>query len=116
MKEKLTTLDAFVHDVATGRWIGTLVLITILHRETRAPAWVLASPLVPALERKFLVLTWVSLGVILLTGVFRRVTWKVFGWTGDVATDRVRTLKVRHAVLGVAFAAGTAWMGATPYL
>ena len=115
MKEKLTIINAFVHDVATGTWIGTLVLITILHRETRAPAWVLASPLVPALERKFLVLTWVSLGVILLTGVFRMVTWKVFGWTGDVAADRVRLLKVKHAVLGIAFAAGTAWMAAIVY-
>jgi uncharacterized membrane protein len=116
MREKLTILNAFVHDVATGTWIGTLVLLTILHRETSQPAWALASPLVPGLERKFLVLTWVSLGLILATGVVRMVTWKVFGWTGDVERDRIRLLKVKHAVLGVAFLGGTAWMAAIVYL
>lgn len=109
MRERLTILNAFLHDVATGTWIGTLVLLTILHRETQKPAWLLASALVPSLERKFLVLTWVSLGVILATGVVRMVTWKVFGWTGDVERDRIRLLKIKHALLGVVFAAGTAW-------
>ncbi len=109
MKEKLTILNAFAHDVATGTWIGTLVLLTLLHEETRKPAWLLAGPLVPGLERKFLALTWASLAVIVLTGAVRMVTWKVFGWTGDVERDRVRLLKIKHALLGIAFAAGTAW-------
>jgi putative copper export protein len=109
MREKLTILNAFVHDVATGTWIGTLALLTILHRETRAAAWEPAWPLVPGLERKFLVLTWVSLGVIVATGVVRMFTWKVFGWTGDMERDRVQLLKVKHALLGAVFAAGTAY-------
>jgi uncharacterized membrane protein len=109
VREKLTILNAFLHDVATGTWIGTLILLTMLHRETSGAGWALAAPLVPGLERKFLVLTWVSVAVILLTGAFRMLTWKVFGWTGDVARDRIRLLKVKHALLGIAFAAGTAW-------
>jgi len=115
VREKLTILNAFVHDVATGTWIGTLVLLTILHRETARPAWIVAAPLVPGLERRFLVLTWVSLGLILATGVVRMLTWKVFGWTGDVERDRIRLLKVKHAVLGLAFAVGTAWQVALVY-
>jgi hypothetical protein len=115
MREKLTIFNAFLHDVATGTWIGTLILLTILHQETSRPAWLLASPLVPALERKFLVLTWVSLGVILATGVVRMITWKVFGWTGDVERDRIKLLKVKHALLGIVFAAGTAWQVALVY-
>jgi putative copper export protein len=115
MREKLTIFNAFLHDVATGTWIGTLVLLTILHEETSRPAWFFASPLVPGLERRFLVLTWVSLGVILATGVVRMVTWKVFGWTGDVERDRIRLLKVKHALLGMVFAAGTAWQVALVY-
>jgi putative copper export protein len=109
MREKLTILNAFVHDVATGTWIGTLVLLTILHRETRLPAWAPAAQLVPGLERQFLVLTWVSLGVIIATGVVRMFTWKVFGWTGDMERDRIRLLKAKHALLGIVFAAGTAY-------
>lgn len=109
MREQLTILNAFVHDVATGTWIGTLVLLTILHREAGLPAWAVAAPLVPGLERKFLVLTWVSLALIVATGVMRMVTWKVFGWTGDMERDRIKLLKVKHALLGIVFAAGTAY-------
>lgn len=115
MKERLTILNAFVHDVATGTWIGTLILLTILHGETQKPAWILAGSLVPALERKFLVLTWVSLALIMATGVVRLVTWKVFGWTGDMERDRIKLLKIKHALLGVVFAAGTAWQVALVY-
>ena len=70
MREKLTIFNAFVHDVATGTWIGTLVLLTILHRETRLPGWEGAAAVIPGLERKFLVLTWVSLLLLGLAGLF----------------------------------------------
>jgi hypothetical protein len=43
------------------------------------------------------------------------ITFKVFGWTGDVARDRIRLLKVKHAILGVVFLAGTAWQVAIAY-
>ncbi len=109
MKEQLTILNAFVHDVATGTWIGTLVLLTVLHHEAQGPAWLLASPLVGPLERKFLVLTWVSLAIIIATGVVRVLTWKVFGWTGDMAADRVKLLKIKHMLLGIVFTAGTVY-------
>jgi hypothetical protein len=109
MKERLTVINAFIHDVATGTWLSTLVLLTLLHREARSPAWAAAAGLVPPLEAKFLLLTWLSLGVILATGAVRMLTWKVFGWTGDMEASRIRLLKVKHALLGVAFAAGTVW-------
>ncbi len=115
MREKLTILNAFVHDVATGTWIGSLVLLSILHAQASRPEWAPAAHLVRPLASRFLWVTWVSLAVILLTGVVRMVTWKVFGWTGDVARDRVRLLKIKHAVLGVAFAVGTAWQVAIVY-
>ncbi|HEU4382853.1 MAG TPA: hypothetical protein VFR85_05040 [Anaeromyxobacteraceae bacterium] len=115
LRDRLTVLNAFVHDVATGTWLSSLLLITLLHRETGRPDWSLAAPLLPELKAKFMVLTWASLGVILATGVVRLLTWKAFGWTGDVSRERVRLLKVKHAVLGVAFAAGTAWLAAIVY-
>jgi len=115
MREKLTILNAFVHDVATGTWIASLVLISMLHGETSKPAWAAAAALVPPLAARFMLLTWVSLGVILATGVVRMATFKVFGWTGDVAKDRIRLLKVKHALLGVVFLGGTAWQVAVVY-
>jgi putative copper export protein len=115
MREKLTILNAFVHDVATGTWIGSLILITMLHGEAGKPAWAPASGLVQPLAARFMLVTWVSLGVVLLTGVARMATFKVFGWTGEVARDRIRLLKVKHALLGLVFLAGTAWQIALVY-
>ena len=115
MQEKLTILNAFVHDVATGTWIGSLVLLSILHVQVAKPEWILASGLARSLGVKFMWVTWVSLAVNVLTGVVRMVTWKVFGWTGDVARDRIRLLRVKHAILGVVFLAGTAWQVAIAY-
>ena len=109
MKERLTIFNAFAHDVATGTWLSTLVLLSLLHREARSAAWAASAGLVPPLEAKFLWLTWISLGVIVATGAVRMLTWKVFGWTGDVEASRIRLLKMKHALLGVAFTAGTAW-------
>lgn len=115
MRDRLTILNAFIHDVATGTWIGTLILLTMLHRETARPGWLLASPMVPGLERDFLMVTWVSLAVIIATGVVRMVTWKVFGWTGDMERSRIQLLKVKHALLGVVFAVGTAYQAHLVY-
>lgn len=109
MREQLTILNAFLHDVATGTWIGTLALLTLLHRETRKPGWAPVGDLVPGLERQFLILTWVSLGVIIATGVVRMITWKVFGWTGDMEQSRIKLLKAKHALLGIVFTAGTVY-------
>lgn len=114
-RDELTIVNAFVHDVATGTWISSLVLITVLHFETRKAAWSAAAHLVPPLASKFMLLTWASLAIILITGVVRMLTWKVFGWTGDVSRDRVRLLKVKHAVLGVAFLGGTLYQAALVY-
>jgi len=115
LRDQLTILNAFVHDVATGTWISSLILLSVLRSESRQPAWAAAATLVQPLAAKFMILTWVSLVVILLTGLVRMVTWKVFGWTGDVSRDRVHLLKVKHAVLGVAFLAGTVWMAIVAY-
>lgn len=106
MKERLTIVNAFVHDVATGTWIAILAVLTLFARETSAPAWAPVSHLVPPLEQKLLALSWASLGVIAVTGVVRALTFKLFGWTGDVAADRIRLLKAKHALLGIVFAAG----------
>lgn len=115
MRDKLTILNAFVHDVATGTWIGSLVLLTILHAHASRPEWAHAAALVPPLAARFMLVTWTSLAVIVLTGVVRMFTFKVFGWTGDVAQDRIRLLKVKHALLGIAFVAGTAWQAVIAY-
>ncbi len=116
MRERLTVLNAFVHDVATGTWISSLVVAAMLRSELRGAQWASCGAAGAALARSLMALTWASLAVIVLTGAFRMVSWKAFGWTGDVAADRVRLLKIKHAVLGIVFFAGTAWQALATYL
>lgn len=114
-RDRLIVLNAFVHDVATGTWLATLVLLTMLESEAGRPEWAPAAGLVSTLARKLMVLTWASLGTIAATGVVRLATFRAFGWTGDVAKDRLQLLKVKHALLGTAFLAGTAYMAWIAY-
>ncbi len=114
-QERLTIINAFVHDVATGTWLSALVLLTALHLRTRGPEWAPVAALLPALKGDVMWLSWGSLITIALTGVVRAFTFKVFGWTGDVAKSRIRLLKIKHAVLGVAFTFGTAYQAWLAY-
>ncbi len=115
VREQLTVVNAFVHDVATGTWLSCLAVIALLEHEARSPAWAVASHLVPPLARKLMALSWASLAVILATGLLRMWTFSIFGFTGDVAASRIRLLKTKHALLGVAFALGTAWQAYVVY-
>ncbi len=115
MREQLTVLNAFVHDVATGTWISSLAVAALLRSELRGPQWASCGAPGTALARSLMALTWASLAMIVLTGVFRMVSWKAFGWTGDVASDRVRLLKIKHAVLGIVFVTGTTWQALATY-
>jgi hypothetical protein len=106
MRDQLTILNSFVHDVATGTWISSIALFALLRPELAA------FPTAARIEHRFLCFTWAALALILATGVVRMLTWKVFGWTGDVERGRIRLLKIKHALLGAVFVAGTAWQAA----
>lgn len=117
MREKLAVINGFLHDVATGTWLASLLLVSFVETKERHPELAAAaSPVLATLQRETMVITWVSLAVILMTGFVRMLTFKVFGWTGDIAAERVRLLKIKHALLGTAFLAGTIWMVVLVYL
>ncbi|BDG08834.1 hypothetical protein [Anaeromyxobacter paludicola] len=108
MRERLTILNSFVHDVATGTWISSLLFMRLAHAETRGAPWAgVPRELVRQLEAQFMAITWTSLAVVVATGLVRALTFRAYGWTGDVARDRIRMLKLKHALLGATFLAGT---------
>ncbi len=109
MRERFTILNSFIHDVATGTWISSLAVAAMLRGEARAWPAVEVARFSRALGSDLMWLTWAALVTVLLTGVVRYVTFRAFGWTGDIARDRIRLLKVKHAVLGTVFAVGTVW-------
>jgi hypothetical protein len=115
MRDQLTVLNAFVHDVATGTWLSCLALVWLVHLEAARPQWSGSAGFAQHLLSRLMVLTWASLVTIVLTGVVRAITFRAYGWTGDVARDRARLLKIKHALLGTAFLAGTAWQVSIVY-
>lgn len=109
-RAQLSLLNVYLHDIATGTWIASIALVTLVHFRTRGPEWAGAAPFVPALVGELAAVAWASLATVLATGVVRMITWKVLGWGGAAALDHDEFLKVKHAVLGLAFGGGTAWL------
>ncbi len=116
MRDQLIILNSFVHDVATGTWISSLLVTALLKVEARAWTAPPVARFAQLLQGRLLWLTWIALAIIVLTGAVRALTFRAYGWTGDVARDRVRLLKIKHAVLGLVVAGGTAWQVALSVL
>lgn len=96
MKDFLIILNSFLHDMATGAWISTLFMINFIKDEE----------LTTRLQGKLFILAVVCFVIVIITGIIRGVTFRYYGWTGDVAKGRKRLLMVKHIVLGTVFLAG----------
>lgn len=107
MRDTIIIINSFLHDVATGVWIAVLIVMYVISGQA---AGVKGTPQGAAFVAGIMDSLWftavVSLAVILLTGVVRGLTFKFYGWTGDVARDRKRLLMVKHVILGIVVTAG----------
>lgn len=110
MKPWLILINDFAHDLFTGLWFGSFVTMFILHRKAAQPgldAGQLA--LINDLVGVFFWLTFVSLGCIVMTGVFRFFYYRT--WDGAGMKDiKKRLLIIKHAVLGSSFLVGTVFV------
>jgi len=48
----------------------------------------------------------VSLIIVIVTGFIRGLSFKLYGWTGDVGRDRKRLLFIKHIIFGLVFVIG----------
>lgn len=101
VRDTLIIINSFIHDVATGAWISTLFVMTYLKSELDHQASLQAiTNLTNRLQGKLFMLAVFCLGIVLITGIIRGLTFRYYGWTGDVARGRKQLLLVKHIILG----------------
>ncbi|MDI6870429.1 MAG: hypothetical protein QME79_03550 [Bacillota bacterium] len=105
MPAGLRIVNNFVHDLATGFWLALVIAASALRRTLVA-----AGLLAPGRPVLVLLFRWavVALAFILFTGVVRAAVYRD-GGDADPRLKR-RLLLIKHALLGAAFALGTAYL------
>jgi cytochrome b subunit of formate dehydrogenase len=107
MRDTLITINSFIHDMATGVWLAVLLVMYIISgRSGEITSIPQGQAFVSGLMANLWTASLVSLAVIAVTGIIRGLTFKYYGWTGDVAKGRKHLLMIKHIILGVVFALG----------
>ncbi len=101
MRPILFLLNNFAHDLLTGLWFCSFLVLAVLHGEPEAPA-------VRRLAEIFFWLQQASLAGVAITGVLRYQDSKHGHSRGMTRQARTRVLVVKHVLLGGIFLLGTA--------
>jgi len=105
MRAYLITINNFVHDLSTGLWISTILVIFLLERKTGLAQETLAEAL-KEIMRFFFWLGICSLVVTVVTGVLRFLYYKSVDGSGSGAPKK-QLLISKHILLGSILLGGT---------
>ncbi|MEW6053355.1 MAG: hypothetical protein AB1552_06135 [Nitrospirota bacterium] len=113
MKYWLIIINSFLHDLVTGFWASTLIVIYLLRNKVplvhRIPAETLGE-----ITKVFFWLGVFSLIIIIITGFFRTWYYRNMYDTG-LESVRKKILVLKHILLGIIFTAGTYWAYSNAY-
>lgn len=100
MKDTLIVINSFIHDMATGVWLGVLfIMYIIFDNSTEIITISQGAIFVNNIMDKLWVLGVISMSIVIITGIIRGLTFKFYGWTGDIAKGRKRLLMIKHIIL-----------------
>ena len=105
MKTWLIIINNFLHDLFTGFWISTVLVIYLLKKEVPAVHGLPAKAF-EGVMKVFFGLGIFSLLVIIITGILRSVSYNLIG-SDFVRTAKKKALIVKHILLGLVFLGGT---------
>jgi len=106
MKAWLIIINNFVHDLFTGLWISTVLVIYLLGRKT---GFAQGTPLAASLQEVMKVFFWLgvfSILVIIITGIFRLREYRSKN-SGASEPIKNKLLILKHILLGAIFLGGT---------
>lgn len=107
MRDTFIVLNSFIHDMATGVWVAVLLVMYIISGRSGE---IISIPQGQAFVSGRMANLWmvslVSVAVVTVTGIIRGLTFKYYGWTGDVAKGRKRLLMIKHIMMGVVVIVG----------
>ncbi len=102
----LVVVNNFVHDLSTGLWVSSIVVIYLLDMKTRTPEGLLVSPALHDVMRTFFWLGIASIAVILATGSARLLYYRTES-AGDDREIKKNLLIVKHVLFTFVFIGGT---------
>ncbi|MCJ7616763.1 MAG: hypothetical protein MUO43_09535 [Desulfobacterales bacterium] len=109
MKTWLTIINALAHDLFTGLWISTILVIYLLERKISAAHEMLVGPLGDVMGTFF----WLGIFcifMIIVTGIFRFFEYRHrYSSAPDPDRKKIKTriLILEHILLVLVFAGGT---------
>jgi len=101
-------INNFVHDLFTGLWISSVLVIYLLDKKAGLYQ---ETPLAASLQEVTKVFFWLglfSILVIIITGIFRFREYK-FQNRGAAEPLKKKILILKHILLGAIFLGGTYW-------
>jgi len=105
MKIWLIIINNFIHDLFTGFWVSTILVIYLLEKKASFVHGIPAEALKDVMK-VFFVLGIFSLLIIVITGIFRTINYK-FTNSGTLETVKKKILIAKHILLGLIFLGGT---------
>lgn len=109
MKTWLTIINALAHDLFTGLWISSILVICLLERKVRLAQEMLVAPLKEVMGT-FFCLGIFCIFMIIATGVFRFFEYQHrYSSAPDPARKKIKSkiLILEHILLVLVFAGGT---------
>jgi uncharacterized membrane protein len=106
----LILLNNFCHDLFTGLWFGSFIVLYVLRDYVKEQGAEMGQPgpWLGELNSFFYTFIWIALLLICITGLFRFLyDRKGDGGIGDNWQLKKQMLIVKHAVLGVSFVGGS---------
>ena len=109
-KKSALVLNGFLHDLASGFWLASVIVVYLLHRfqaEHQAVAHLLGE-----IERLFF---WSGVGaavLILATGGARTFTYVDKAYGAETESQRRRLLIIKHIIFSLVLGGGT-WLAWT---
>jgi putative copper export protein len=105
MKIWLIIINNFLHDLFTGLWISTILVIYLLQEKVPSVHQIPANALKDVMK-VFFILGVFSLLIIIVTGIFRSINYNLINSRPPMTTKK-KALIIKHILLGLIFIIGT---------
>lgn len=103
-KSILVVVNNFIHDVTTGLWLACLFLAFYINQQ-----WAGKADLISEIQEFLFITSLISLLIIGLTGIVRRITYTAYLYGVDLEVKRKGLLIIKHILFAVIAFGGT-WL------
>lgn len=107
IKYWLIIMNNFIHDLFTGFWVSTIIVIYLLKKQVPLIHGI-PSETFRDIMKVFFVLGVFSMIVIVVTGIIRTCYYRSINDL-DMENIKKKILIIKHILLGLIFIAGTYW-------